>query len=206
MPSHTRLPSPVKVQVRSSGHQKNHYQLWAGERRQFEKAVPRCKRVDRPISVSAVPFGPGIDIRRSCKLLGAMLRALGTLPGGLGRFMPWVIGANHCRLRHISWEKSGHGLTSRPRETSSVAFLDELLVLFGLPSQFWVCTVGGTLPLRYCVKRFAHKVPSWRLLAWGGVADLLDQCGGRGAIVSCWFYRFWFWCCWSWVKAFWPRV
>ena len=69
----------------------------AGERFQFEKAVPRCKRVDRPISVSAVPFGPGIDIRRSCKLLGAMLRALCLLPGGLGRFLPCNIGANHSR-------------------------------------------------------------------------------------------------------------
>ena len=51
------------------------YELWAGERFQFEKAVPRCKRVDRPISVSAALFGPGIDIRRSCRHLGAMLRA-----------------------------------------------------------------------------------------------------------------------------------
>ena len=70
------------------------YELWAGERFQFEKAVPRCKRVDRPISVSAVPFGSGIDIRRSCRLLGAMLRALCILPGGLGRFLPCNIGAN----------------------------------------------------------------------------------------------------------------
>ena len=61
------------------------YELWAGERIQFEKAVPRHRRVDRPISVSAVPFGPGIDIRRSCKLLGAMLRALCALPG------PWPV-------------------------------------------------------------------------------------------------------------------
>ena len=53
------------------------YELWGGKRLQFEKAVPRCKRVDRPISVSLVPFGPGIGIRRSCKLLGAMLRAVG---------------------------------------------------------------------------------------------------------------------------------
>ena len=69
----------------------------------LRKAVPRCKRVDRPISVSAVPFGPGIDIRRSCRLLGAMLRALCVLPGGLGRFLPCAIGANHSRLRHIGW-------------------------------------------------------------------------------------------------------
>ena len=71
-------------------------ELWAGERFQFEKAVPRCQRVDRPISVSAVPFGPGIDIRRSCKLLGAMLLALCALPG-LGRFLPCAIGANYSR-------------------------------------------------------------------------------------------------------------
>ena len=71
--------------------------LVAGESFQFEKAVPRCKRVDRPISVSAVPYGPRIDIRRSCKLLCAMLRALRVLPGGLGRFLPCAIGANHCR-------------------------------------------------------------------------------------------------------------
>ena len=32
------------------------YELWAGERFGFEKAVPRCMRVDRPISVSAVPY------------------------------------------------------------------------------------------------------------------------------------------------------
>ena len=31
------------------------------------------------------------------------------LPGGLGRFVPWSIGADHCRLRHVGWEKSGHG-------------------------------------------------------------------------------------------------
>ena len=110
------------------------YELWAGERFQFEKAVPRCRRVVRPISVSAVPFGPGIDIRRSCKLLGAMLRALCALPGGLGPFLPCAIGANHSRLRHIGWVKSGHGLTSRPCETSDIRFLDELLFSLWLPS------------------------------------------------------------------------
>ena len=35
------------------------------------------------------------------------------LPGGLGRFVPCSSGANHCRLRHIGWEKCGHGVTSR---------------------------------------------------------------------------------------------
>ena len=56
-------------------------ELWAGERFQFEKAVPRCKRVDRPISVSAVPFRPGIDIRQSCKLLVRYVLCLVALAG-----------------------------------------------------------------------------------------------------------------------------
>ena len=40
-------------------------ELWAGERLSLEKAHPRYLRPGRPISVSAVPFGPGIDIWRS---------------------------------------------------------------------------------------------------------------------------------------------
>ena len=55
------------------------------------------------------------------------------LPGGLGRFVPCSIGGNHCMLRHVGWEKCGHGLSSRPRESASEAFLDELLGLFRYP-------------------------------------------------------------------------
>ena len=83
-------------------------------------------RPGRPISVSAVPFGPGIDIWRSCRVIGALMRCLCMLPGGLRRFVPCSIGANHCRLRHIVWEKCGHGLTSGPRESASELFLNEL--------------------------------------------------------------------------------
>ena len=45
-------------------------------------------------------------IWRSCRLIGALMRALCTLPGGIGRFVP------------------------SQRETVGMAFLDELLVLF----------------------------------------------------------------------------
>ena len=48
-------------------------ELWAGERLSLERAVPRYLRPGRPISVSAVSFGPGIDIWRSCRFIGAMM-------------------------------------------------------------------------------------------------------------------------------------
>ena len=49
------------------------YDLWAGERLSLEKAHPRFLRPGRPISVSAVPFGPGIDLWRSCRFIGALV-------------------------------------------------------------------------------------------------------------------------------------
>ena len=52
------------------------YELWAGERLSIEKAHPRYLRPGRPTSVLAVPFGPGIDIWRSCRFIGAMMRSL----------------------------------------------------------------------------------------------------------------------------------
>ena len=135
-------------------------ELWAGERLCFEQAIPRGRRPGRPISVSAVPPGPGIDIWRFRRYLGEMLRALGALPGGLVRFMPCNIGA-------IVWEKSGHGLTSRPRETSRVSFLDELLVLFGYPPRSGGALLGGSLLLRYCAASFACEIPTWKLPVGG---------------------------------------
>ena len=115
------------------------YELWTGERLSLEKAHPRYLRLARPISVSAVPFGLGIDIWRSCRFIGALMRSLCLLPGGLARFVPCFIGANHCRLRHIGWEKCGHGLTSRSRESASAPFLDELLFSLSLSWWVWAC-------------------------------------------------------------------
>ena len=112
------------------------YEVWAGERLVLEKkAHPRYLRPGRPISVSAVPFGPGSDIWRSCRFTGAMMRSLCLLLGGLGRFVPCSIGAHHCRLRHVGWERCSHGLTSRPLESASGPFLDQLLQLFQTRSR-----------------------------------------------------------------------
>ena len=48
--------------------------------------------------------------------------------------------------------------------------------------------IGGTLPLRYCVARFAYSSPTWRLPASGHVRRLIvahaEAAGGRGDEVS----------------------
>ena len=123
--------------------------------------------------MSAVPSGPGIDIWRSCRFVRALMRSLCLQPSGLGRFVPCSIGANHCRLRHIGWEKCGHGLTSPPRESASELFLNELLGLFRYPPGSGRALLPGTLPLRICAARFACTTTSWRLPVSGHVVDLV---------------------------------
>ena len=78
---------------------------------------------------------------------------------------------------------TGHGLTSRPRETSDIRFLDELLFLFGYPPKSGGALLRGTLPLRYCTSRFVHKVPTWGLPFPGGVALLVGFGHGGGMLV-----------------------
>ena len=114
------------------------------------------------------------------------MRSFCLLPGGLGRFVPCAISANHCRLRHIGWEKCGHGLTSRPRESASEPFLDELLGLFQYHPGFGRALLAGTLPLRYCAARFACRSPTWRLPASGHVTGLVTAIAGiEGEFVDC---------------------
>ena len=80
------------------------------------------------------------------------------------------MGVNHCRPRHIGWEKGGHGLASRPQKSASEAFLDELLLLFQYPPKSSRALLAGTPPLRYCAARFACEVLAWRLPVSGHVA------------------------------------
>ena len=111
------------------------------------------------------------------------------LPGGLGRFVPCSIGANHCRLRHLGWERCSHGLTSRPQESASGSFLDKLLLLFHYPPRSFGALLAGSLPLRCCSSKFASRTPFWTLPVPGHVAGLITdgvraaQLGGS-AVVS----------------------
>ena len=108
------------------------------------------------------------------------MRSLCVLPGGLGRFVPCSICANHFRFRHIGWEKCGHGLTSRPRESVSELLLNDLLSLFRYPSKSGRALLSGTLPLRYCAAPFAYSTPTWRLPVSGHVDRLIASHSGAG--------------------------
>ena len=99
-------------------------------------------------------------------------------------FLPCRIGANHYRLRHLGWEKCGHGLTSRPRETSDPAFLDSLLEVFGYPVRSGSLLLAGELSLRYYSGIFALRKPSWSLPDYGGVQTLLSAEGSGLGLVE----------------------
>ena len=77
----------------------------------------------------------------------------------------------------MGWEKCGHGLTSRPRETSDPAFLDSLLEFFCYPAWSGRLLLAGELPLRYYSGNFALRKPSWRLPKDGAVQVLLGVYG-----------------------------
>ena len=73
----------------------------------------------------------------------------------------------------LGWERCCHGLSSRPRESASAPFLDQLLTLFHYPSGSSAALLNGTLPLRYCSVKFAAKVPFWALPVPGHVSGLI---------------------------------
>ena len=109
-------------------------------------AVPKYRRQGRPISVSGAPLCLDADIWRLCRYLGGLMRAVRRLTGGLGRFIPGRVGANHGRLRHVGWEKSCHGLTCRPEEREVV--LCDLSSLLGHPGGSSAALLGGTFKLK----------------------------------------------------------
>ena len=82
--------------------------------------------------------------------------------------------------------KCGHGLTSRPRESASELFFNELLGLFRYPPGSGRALLAGTLPLGYCAARFACRTPTWRLPVSGRVVDLVTANVGavREALVD----------------------
>ena len=58
-------------------------------------------RANRPILFPSVPVSE--EIRHGCQFISSLVRALGKLPGGVGRFLPCGVGSHMSRLRHLGW-------------------------------------------------------------------------------------------------------
>ena len=166
------------------------FERWAGERLAPERSVAQFRRPGRPISASAAPVGPGADVWKLCQHLAGMMRALRFLRGGLGRFIPGRIGANHGGQRHVGWEKCGHGLTCRPCATSGEGFLDDLLRLFlGTLVSLMLLNLAENLRLKWCTASFSRRKSTWGLVERGHVAGLLagwdESVGLTGCAGAC---------------------
>ena len=104
------------------------YELRAGERLVLERPSPGIGGLDAQFQCRLFRLVQALIFGVPAGSLGPFQGTL--LPGGSGRFMPCGTGANYRVHRHIGWEKCGHGLTSRPRESASEGFfLNELLLL-----------------------------------------------------------------------------
>ena len=84
------------------------FEQWAGHRLLGEKVTRPHVRAGRPTSVSSVPVSEGMEIRHGCQFISSLVRALGKLPGGLGRFLPCQVGAHLSRLRHLGWNQCSY--------------------------------------------------------------------------------------------------
>ena len=76
----------------------------------------------------------GVQVRIGCQFIGSLFRSLAKLPGGLERFVPGKLGPHLSRLRHLGWTQCGHGLSSRPLESSLPGCLGSVLSLLGYQS------------------------------------------------------------------------
>ena len=139
------------------------FEQWAGHRLLSEKVTRPHVRAGRPISLPSVPVSEGIEIRHGCQFLSSLLRALGKLPGGLGRFLPCRLGTHLSRLRHVGWNQCSHGLDSRPLESCHHQCLKAVCEVLGYPKGSALELLDGTLKLRYCTALFTKRFPPWSL-------------------------------------------
>ena len=67
------------------------------------------------------------------------------------------------RLWHLGWNKSSHGLSSRPLESSHHQCLKAVCGVWGCSKGSALELLDGTLKLRHCTKVFTMRFPPWSL-------------------------------------------
>ena len=139
------------------------FEQWAGHRLLSEKVTRPHVRAGRPILVPSVPVSEGIEIRHGCQFISGLVRALGKLPGGLGRFLPCQIGTHLSRLRHLGWNQCFHGLTSRQLESCHHRCLSAVCGILCYPKGSAAELLDGVLKLRCCTTPFSNTFPTWFL-------------------------------------------
>ena len=118
--------------------------------------------------------------------LGSLVRALGKLPGGIGRFLPCADGRHLSRPRHLGWEQCSHGLTCRPLESCHPQCLKAVCRVWGVSGGCRCGAFDGSLKLRHCttpppgifqgwvafylVVQQVKEVDMRRLISWTRVA------------------------------------
>ena len=133
----------------------------------MEKAHPRYLRPGRPISVSVVPFGPGIDIWRSWSFYWVYYEV--SLPVCLGGFAGLFLALLVLIIVGFVILVGKSVVMVSLLDHVRVLFLNELLSLFRYPSRSGRALLNGTLPLRYCAVRFAHSTPDLAVTSfWSG--------------------------------------
>ena len=155
------------------------FEQWAGHRLLSEKVTRPHVRAGRPISVSSVPVSEGIEIRHGCQFISSLVRALGKLSGGLGRFLPCQVGTHLSRLRHLGSNQCSHGFTSRPLESCHHRCLSAVSGILGYPKGSAAELPDCVLKLRCCTTPFSNRFPTWFLpsVGDGRVRSLGDATG-----------------------------
>ena len=163
------------------------FEHWLGHRLLSEKVTRMHLRANRPICFSPAPVSEGIQIRQGRQFISSLFRALGKLPGGVGRFITCVVGGHMSGLRHLGWLQCSRGLTSRPLESCHHACFRAMCDLFGNPCGAAAELLDGTLKLRYCTSTFSTKLPPWSIPGVhgrGGVGNCTTTPGGSGEVQS----------------------